>query len=155
MPNCVFSSWLWRNRTLKSQLLRHFSDVITITTSKNVPKIKSQNFSILGPPIKISGYASVSNKDTFVIAKRFNCFKALFVHGEVHQINEGAAKSMLIFTFKVPRQCFNLLVWWNNWTSTTSNSANQSCKSGRTLRNVLGRIHDFVRTSLRRPLIYE
>jgi len=46
-PNCGFSNWLWQNRTLKNQLRRHFSDVITITPLKNIIKITSQNFSIL------------------------------------------------------------------------------------------------------------
>jgi len=57
MAKFCFSSWLWRNRTSKNQLLRHFSDVMAIMSPKNVIKT-SQNFSILGPPIKISGYAS-------------------------------------------------------------------------------------------------
>jgi len=43
-------SWLWRNRTSKNQLWRHFSDVIVIISPKNVTKITSQSFSILGPP---------------------------------------------------------------------------------------------------------
>jgi len=33
----------------KKQLWRHFSDVIVITSPKNVTKLTSQNFSILGP----------------------------------------------------------------------------------------------------------
>jgi len=41
----------------------HFSDVIIIASPKNIIKLTSQNFSILDPPIKISGYASVQGID--------------------------------------------------------------------------------------------
>jgi len=34
----------------KNQLLRHFSDAVVITLPKNVTKLTSQYFSILGPP---------------------------------------------------------------------------------------------------------
>jgi len=52
-PNCGFSSWLWRNRSSKNQLWRHFSDVIVITSPKKVTKITLQNFSILlSPPLQ-------------------------------------------------------------------------------------------------------
>jgi len=54
----------WRQRapsaTLPSILVAYFSDVILITTPKNVTKIASQIFfHFRPPPIKISGYASV------------------------------------------------------------------------------------------------
>jgi len=42
---CGFSNWLWRNRTLKNHLRRHFSDAITTKSPKNVTKITSPNFS--------------------------------------------------------------------------------------------------------------
>jgi len=44
-----FLSWLWRNRTSKNQLWRHFNDIMSIMSSKNVTKM-SQNFSILVSP---------------------------------------------------------------------------------------------------------
>jgi len=52
-PNCGFSNWLWQNRTLKNQLWRYFSDVITIMSLKNTNQhndIKSFHFPL---PIKI------------------------------------------------------------------------------------------------------
>jgi len=39
----IMTKWYFKN-----QLWRHFSDVIVITSSKNVTKLKSQGFSILG-----------------------------------------------------------------------------------------------------------
>jgi len=42
-----FSSWLWRNRTSKHQLWRHFSNVIAIMSLKNVTKNVTKFFSIL------------------------------------------------------------------------------------------------------------
>jgi len=42
-PNCGVSNWLWRNR-----IFEHFSDVITVTSPKNVTKfflaLPNQNF---------------------------------------------------------------------------------------------------------------
>jgi len=52
--------WIFKLIMKKSNFKKsgHFSDVIIITSPKNVTKM-SQKFSILGlPPIKISGYAS-------------------------------------------------------------------------------------------------
>jgi len=42
----------------KKQLWRHISDVITITSPKNVTKITSLFFQFAYPPIKIFDYAS-------------------------------------------------------------------------------------------------
>jgi len=47
--NCSFSNWLWRIRALKNQLWRHSSDVIVITSLKNVTKLMSQDSSIMAP----------------------------------------------------------------------------------------------------------
>jgi len=45
----VFQTDYDKIKLLKNQLSRHFSDVIIITSSKNVIKLMSQDFSILGP----------------------------------------------------------------------------------------------------------
>jgi len=45
-----FKLILTKPELLKNQLGCHFSDVITITSPKNVTKITSQKFSILSPP---------------------------------------------------------------------------------------------------------
>jgi len=49
LAKLCFAIWLWRNRTLKNQLWRHFSNDIVITSPKNVTNQTSQDFSILGP----------------------------------------------------------------------------------------------------------
>jgi len=45
---CI-SIWLWRKRTLNKSVMSHFNDVIVITSTKNVTKLTSQDFSFLGP----------------------------------------------------------------------------------------------------------
>jgi len=49
--NCGFSNWLWQNQTLKNRLwfMTHFSDVILITSPKNVTKSRYKIFPF-GPP---------------------------------------------------------------------------------------------------------
>jgi len=71
-PNFLFfSSWLWRNRTSKNQLWRHFSNVMAIMSPKNVIKT-SQNFSILLPfPNQNLGKAKIW---------RWSIMKLLFVY---------------------------------------------------------------------------
>jgi len=53
--NCVFSSWLWH----------HFSDVINITSPKNVTKITSQFFPIWAPPNQLRQWKAL--RDCFYL----------------------------------------------------------------------------------------
>jgi len=57
--------WVFKLIVTKSNFKKSVNDVIFVMTSplrqpNDVTKITSQNFSILSPSIKISGYASVS-----------------------------------------------------------------------------------------------
>jgi len=49
-PNCVFSSWLWRNQTSNNQLWRHFSDVTAITSPKKRHQNNVTKLFYSGPP---------------------------------------------------------------------------------------------------------
>jgi len=54
-------------------------DIILVTSLplrhwKNVTKITSQNFSILGPPIKISGYASAQDQSPVLSKVQYGKF---------------------------------------------------------------------------------
>jgi len=66
--NCVFSNWLWRNRTSKNSC-----DVISVTTAPLRHQNHVTNFFQFGPlPIKISGYASVG---AWLL-----CFNTFYLH---------------------------------------------------------------------------
>jgi len=55
----VFQTDYGEIKTLKNQLRQNFSDVIDITSTKNVTKSVTKFFYLGPPPSKISGYASV------------------------------------------------------------------------------------------------